>query len=360
MRRPRSVSIRRPPPRDKAIVAVDADSGRLLWKRDDHDTEEVMPTTLAVAAGRLFFQNTRQVVSLDASSGEMLWRAHRPVYTTRLSWSAPTLVACGDVVLSADGSTGGVPADARRGADAVEWIMSDTDIRRHPAGDLVAFCAKTGKRLWTSESLQGFCSPGDVFVIDGLVWAGANVAPGQSTLNVGLDLRTGEVKKRRTGDGPPVGGHARCYRDKATERHLVLAGMGVEFVDLADSSWTCDPWVRGTCQYGVMPANGLLYVPPDSCASPHRPLCRSSCSSPAPEGCDRTYARQRPYYHTRFPYPPSCREFSPPHSARQSFDHFRHQSPESSQPRPNTCSTQTTPSPMPSTFPPPSRRNQNR
>ena len=255
-----------PPPRNKGIVAVRADSGRLLWKRAAEDTEEVMPTTLAVAAGRLFFQNTRQVVCLDADSGEKLWQADRPVCTTRLSWSAPTLVACDDVVLSADGPTGGLPADARRGAHAVEWIMSDTDIRRHPTGDLVAFCAKTGKRLWTGESLQGFCSPGDMFVIDGLVWAGANVAPGLATLDVGLDLRTGEVKKRRSGDGPPVGGHARCYRNKATERFLVLGGMGVELVDLADLTWTCDPWVRGTCQYGVMPSNGLLYVPPDSCA----------------------------------------------------------------------------------------------
>ena len=25
-------------------------------------------------------------------------------------------------------------------------------------------------------------------------------------------------------------------------------------------------WIRGTCQYGVMPANGLLYVPPHACA----------------------------------------------------------------------------------------------
>ena len=255
-----------PEPRHKAIVAARADSGQLLWKRAGEETEEVMPTTLAVAGQRLFFQNTRQLICLDASSGEEQWRADRPVHTTRLSWSAPTLVVCDDVVLSADGSTGGIPADARRGADAVEWIMSDTDVRKHPPGDLVAFSAQTGKRLWTGESLQGFCAPGDLFVIDGLVWAGALVAPALYSLDVALDLKTGEVKKRRLGDGPPVGGHARCYRNKATERFLILGGMGVEFVDVANWGWTSDPWVRGTCQYGVMPSNGLLYVPPDSCA----------------------------------------------------------------------------------------------
>lgn len=255
-----------PEPRQKGIVAVDVESGEVLWKQRDRDTAEIMPTNLAVDDKRLFFQNTTQLICLDAISGKEQWRADRPIYTTRLAWSAPTLVACDGVVLSADGSTGGVPPDSGRGDTSVRWIMSDTDIRKHPIGDLVAFRAKTGERLWTTESLQGFCCPGDVFVMDGLVWSGAIVAPNQQTLDVALDLKTGEVKKRRSGDGPPVGGHARCYRNKATERFLVLGGSGVEFVDVNDWTWTADAWVRGTCQYGVMPCNGLLYVPPDSCA----------------------------------------------------------------------------------------------
>jgi len=255
-----------PEPRQKGIVAVDATSGELLWKRKDRDTEEIMPTNLAVSGQRLFFQNTKQLVCLNALTGQDSWRADRPIYTTRLSWSTPTLVACDDVVLSADGSTGGVPSDAGRGEDSVRWIMSDTDIRKHPIGDLVAFATETGERLWTTDGLQGFCCPGDIFVMDGLVWSGAIVAPNQQTLDVALDLKTGEVTKRRSGDGPPVGGHARCYRNKATERFLVLGGSGVEFVDVNDWTWTADSWVRGTCQYGVMPCNGLLYVPPDSCA----------------------------------------------------------------------------------------------
>ncbi|MHC4569033.1 MAG: outer membrane protein assembly factor BamB family protein, partial [Planctomycetota bacterium] len=255
-----------PAPRMKGIVAVDADSGRLLWRQQDQDTSELMPTAMAVRGERLFFQNTRQLICLDARSGDEQWRADRSTYTTRLSWSAPTLVACDDVVLSADGSTGGLPAEASRGQARVEWILSDRDIRKHPVGDIVAFSAQTGDQLWTSESLQGFCAPGDVFVIDDFVWAGALVSPGQKTLDVALDLRTGQVRKRRSGDAPPIGGHARCYRNKATERFLVLGGAGVELVDVSDWSWTADGWVRGTCQYGVMPCNGLLYVPPDSCA----------------------------------------------------------------------------------------------
>jgi len=255
-----------PPPREKGIVAVDAAAGRVLWTRRDKHTAALMPTTLAVSDGRVFFQNIRQVICLEAATGREKWRADRPVCTTRLSWSAPTLVACGGVVLSADGSTGGVSAGAARGADDVQWVMSDRDIRRHPVGDLVALDAKTGKRLWTGRSLQGFCNPGDVFVIDDLVWAGANVSPRQVGLDTAVDLRTGQVKRRRPDNRLPVGGHTRCHRDKATQRFLVLGGVGVEFVDVKDWSWNANPWVRGTCQYGVMPCNGLLYSPPDSCA----------------------------------------------------------------------------------------------
>ena len=255
-----------PAPRRKGIVVLDAASGRLVWKRMDKDTAALMPTTLAVSDGRVFFQNTRQVICVEADSGKEKWRADRRVHTRRLSWSAPILVASGGVVLSADGSAGGIGRDADKGADRVEWIMSDRDIRKHPVGDLVAFNAATGKQLWTGKSLQGFCSPGDLFVIDGLVWAGANVASGQMGLDVAVDLRTGQIKSRRPDGRLPVGGHARCYRDKATERFLVLGGSGVEMVNVKDWSWNANHWVRGTCQYGVMPCNGLLYAPSDSCA----------------------------------------------------------------------------------------------
>ena len=254
-----------PEPREKSLIAIDAATGDVLWTCDNEDTRSILPATTAVADDRLFLQNTREIVCLDASSGEKLWAAPRPVYTTRLSWSTPTLVVRDGVVLSADGSSGGISPEARRGEDDVTWIMSDQDIRRHPMGDLVALDAATGEALWNGESLQGFCSPGDVFVVGDRVWAGAKVGTGMQTLDEALNLRSGEVVSV-VDDRAPTGGHTKCYRNKATERFLILGGIGVEFVDVNDWSWTSDPWVRGTCQYGVMPCNGLLYVPSDSCA----------------------------------------------------------------------------------------------
>jgi len=254
-----------PVPRRKGVVALDAETGKTRWHRRDTDTSELMPATLAVAEGKVFFQNTRQIVCLDAVSGKELWRADRPVYTRRLSWSAPILVVKDGVLLSVDGSTGGVKGAAPKGGNRVEWVMSDQDIRKHPLGDLVALDARSGKTLWTSKSLQGFCHPGNVFVIGDRVWAGANVAPAQVEMNLALDLKTGAEKSRMPRTGLPVGGHTRCYRDKATTRFLVMGNIGTEFLKLDDWSWNANIWVRGTCQYGVMPCNGLLYVPPDSC-----------------------------------------------------------------------------------------------
>ncbi|MFQ5811249.1 MAG: PQQ-binding-like beta-propeller repeat protein, partial [Armatimonadota bacterium] len=61
-------------------------------------------------------------------------------------------------------------------------------------------------------------------------------------------------------------GHHRCHRNKATDRYLVLGRSGVEFVELESGKGTADHWTRGTCAYGVMPCNGLVYAPSHSCA----------------------------------------------------------------------------------------------
>ena len=60
--------------------------------------------------------------------------------------------------------------------------------------------------------------------------------------------------------------HHRCYRNKATAKYLVLGRDGIEFIDVKTGKGYGNNWVRGACQYGVMPCNGLVYSPPHSCA----------------------------------------------------------------------------------------------
>jgi len=252
------------PPARYRILAVEADTGKLLWKKLDDDTAPIMPTTLAVADGRVFFQNAEAIVCLDSRTGKVLWRADRPVSTRRPAWSAPTLVVYKDVVLSADRAA--PKKEKQRGAE-VEWIVTSGGGKEW--GELICFSAKTGKRLWSSKCREGYNSPVDVLIADGLVWTGNLVTARDPGITEGRDPFTGEVKRTRQPDsayfvvGMP---HHRCYRDRATERFLILGRAGVEFIDLKSGDGFANHWIRGVCQYGVVPCNGLLYVPPHSCA----------------------------------------------------------------------------------------------
>ncbi|OHB72599.1 MAG: hypothetical protein A2V70_09320 [Planctomycetes bacterium RBG_13_63_9] len=57
---------RRPPypedPPPKRVLAMDAATGRLLWKKADSQTAELMPTALAVSGRRAFFQNADALI----------------------------------------------------------------------------------------------------------------------------------------------------------------------------------------------------------------------------------------------------------------------------------------------------------
>jgi outer membrane protein assembly factor BamB len=232
------------------IVAVQIDTGQVLW---NHPTP-VVPLTLAVHDGAVFFHNGQSVVALDGQTGESRWQSEPPpLVSTLYSFFAPTLVAKDGVVLFAGGEQAGL---VKSGGGPVK---PDT---------LTAFDATTGKVLWTaSHSASGYSSPQDVFVIDDKVWF-AGVANGRLPGDVtGLDLRTGAVRTyHEKANVETYWFHHRCYRGKATTNYLLTSRTGIEFIDHASGNWDINHWVRGGCLYGVMPANGLLYVPPHACA----------------------------------------------------------------------------------------------
>ena len=253
-----------PPPHKKRVMAVEATTGKILWKKADADTAEVMPTTLAVGNGKVFFQNPEAIVCLHARSGKQVWRTTRKLDRRRLGWSTPTLVYYKGVVLSADHNR---PASGSQ-PETVGWNPTWKG-GVAPPGELVAYSAKTRKRLWSCPAREGYNAPVDVLVAGGLVWTGNLVRASEPGITAGRDPFTGEIKKRRPPDSKffQIGmGHHRCYRNKATNRYLVMNRAGIEFVDLATGVGIPNHWVRGVCQYGVVPANGLVYAPSHSCA----------------------------------------------------------------------------------------------
>ena len=243
------------------LTAIGAKSGQSLWKHNFAADESLLPLTLTVKGPHVYYQNTRGVGCLDGRTGKSLWLAPRPTPAQRMAFSAPTLIATDEIVLSADvdpnKSKGAAPAKG-----TVEWGVNgwnEPGFPRKGKCTLRAYTADSGKELWSADCQEGYNSPVDLFVIQNLVWVGKQFEA--------LDLKTGKTVKQINTDAPRVGmAHHRCYRDKASDRFIFTGKSGIEVLDL-DRGWLSNnSWIRGTCQYGIMPANGLLYAPPNACA----------------------------------------------------------------------------------------------
>jgi len=254
---------------DKRILALDADSGRILWCKSDDDTKDLLAMTLAVSGDRVVFQNATAVVCLDRADGKTLWRYPRAAPAWRQGWSAPTLVVHNGVVLSADRIADPGEVNDHLAKNEITGYFKVHHFTYGSPGQLVALSLKDGTRLWDCPCGEGFNAPIDVFVAQDLVWIGEKPGRGATApdFNAGRDLLTGEIKKRlSTDEAFTTTHHHRCYRNRVADRYLLMGRTGVEFIDLESGDCLRHNWVRGVCQYGVVPANGLLYAPPHSCA----------------------------------------------------------------------------------------------
>ena len=256
------LSVKRKPTVPKAVVAYDAGTGKVRWKKTGANLAYVAPLSLIALGDKAFFLDNQSLHCVRLSDGSDLWQAPFPTEGLFLRNYAPTVVAYGDVVM------------------CLTWNR------------LHAFAMADGRKLWEHKGSIGFASPGDLFVINGLAWTiphTASIWNGNRTDQAGkiktgipiprtdfigdgakeiwgVDVHTGDVKKRlpRT-KLLPGGHHARCYRNKATVNYLICGRRGLEYIDLHGDNHVNNWWVRGLCQYGVMPANGFIYIPPDPC-----------------------------------------------------------------------------------------------
>ena len=263
------------------VVAVDPDDGRILW---ESAPDAIAPLTLAVRNDRIYYAKGGQVVCLARSTGRKLWESE----SVEGRGQGGTLVAHDEVVLYAYGPVPGNPEK-----------RDYQTIRYHQAH---AFATETGERLWSSPPYRGPSGNAlDVFVIDGLAWFGVDNRENlpdhwrdTTTQRVGYDLLTGEAKRKVS--VPKLtspGHHYRCYRSKATERFLLLPKRGVEFLDLQGNDHMRTDWLRAPCTYGVMPANGLLYVAPHQCVCYQGVLMSNfNALAPSPKSDGRSSKRR--------------------------------------------------------------------
>jgi outer membrane protein assembly factor BamB len=258
----------RQPRIDKRIMAIDSESGKVLWTKADSDTGDLFAQTMAVQGDALVLQNTRAIICLDTKTGAQRWRTTRYASIGRPAWSVPTVVIYKDVVISGDrGGPKNVPT-SDPGPQTVNWTVSFSG-GNAPLGEIAGYALKDGRKIWSEPCQEGYNAPVDVLISDGLLWTGNYVKARDAGITRGLDPQTGEVKRTRPSDlkyFSPGMSHARCYRNRATDRFLLLGRSGIEFVDVKTGDAEPNHWTRGTCQFGVIPANGMVYVPPHTCA----------------------------------------------------------------------------------------------
>lgn len=229
----------------RTIMAIDADSGQVLWQHDS----VLVPMSLAADDRRVFFHDGEKIQCLDRRNGDVLWASEPIAIRDGLrSSSGATLVVYDGVVLYS-------------GFVATEEYQQNSTT-------MFALSADDGTTLWKAEHppCGHMGTPKDILVAGGLVWCGA-VAQGQdSGIMTGRDPHTGEVKSEFPPDVETHWFHHRCYRAKATDKYLLFSRTGIEFIDYAEKHWIPHHWVRGACLYGIMPCNGLIYAPEHPCA----------------------------------------------------------------------------------------------
>jgi outer membrane protein assembly factor BamB len=239
----------------REILASNPDTGAILWRKK-LGIDALIP--MVASNGALLYQTNKQLVCLELKSGNEQWRKEHPVHfgDTKKNkklwqWVSPTLTAHEDIVYVAD-------------------------FRR-----LSAVSINDGEVFWSNTSARGFNSPPDIFVINDLLWRGYTRTRGAADFGEGLNAKTGvlemSIATKKAWEYPTLA-HYRCYRPKATNRFILSSRSGIEFINIESGKIDLNHWVRGTCQYGVLPANGLLYAPPHSCACNIKTMVRGICA----------------------------------------------------------------------------------
>jgi len=252
------MSVQEDPTVDKTIAAYDADTGAKLWSIHSKDLRHLVPLSLIALGDNVFYMDNEKLHCVEAASGKERWASPFETEGLFLRAYAPTVVAHGDVVM------------------CLKW------------NTFCGFSIETGKKLWENKGSMGFGAPADLFVIGGKAWTlpmtksiwrdskrnadgyvttGINIPKteflNQAKTAVSVDIHTGKIIDLFPFQHTQH--HHRCYRNKATEDVILIGHSGIQVADLKERTTETHRWVRGLCQYGIMPANGYLYAPPDTC-----------------------------------------------------------------------------------------------
>lgn len=221
--------------RGSALIVFDAQSGKQLWRQ----ACEFVPSSICSDGSRLFYSTSERLACVDLRNGKERWTSPGGV--------SKIMLHDGIVVAATE-------------AQGKRW---------NPRIALEARSTADGALLWKTdaETLPTFANcfyiPPEFFIAGDLVW----IRPLKGNEIIGLDLHTGERGRSVSLEGAfTPGHHVRCYPAKATERFALFNKRGIEFMDLSgEAGFRKHDWIRGGCRLGILPCNGMIYVPPNGC-----------------------------------------------------------------------------------------------
>ncbi len=230
------------------IMSINLPDGKVNWTKD----YTVAPLSLIADSGSVYFHDGDNLVCLERKNGGEKWKTKAERRITG------RLVVQGSTDLNT----------YETGYATRLLVHEDVLIFSNGLQEVVAFSSVDGKKLWSQQQpASGHYTPEDIFVIDGLVWTGATAMMNDKGNYIAWDLHTGELKKDLPNDtGDIYWFHQRCYPSRATEKYFIPSRTGIEFVDTEKGHWDINHYARGSCSYGIMPSNGLIYAPPSACA----------------------------------------------------------------------------------------------
>ncbi|MFW6114221.1 MAG: PQQ-binding-like beta-propeller repeat protein, partial [bacterium] len=198
------------------LTALDVETGAVLWTLQGR----IPMRSVAAQGGHVYSMAEGRLRCLRLKDGETVWQKEEKVSPRQLAVHKNyLLIATGKQIKARD--------------------------------------ATTGDMIW---EVRGRLSSGSLFAANDCVYqpVGTHV--------VVRELATGRQKSTiNPTEIMTPGHHLRCYPGRGTERFLITPNRGAEFVDLIAEEHAHNDWTRGSCSYGVLPCNGLLYVPPNPC-----------------------------------------------------------------------------------------------
>jgi outer membrane protein assembly factor BamB len=255
------------------LTALDAITGRTVREYK----QNASPHTVIHYQGTLVLVSKRSTSVLDAASGRQLWAA---------PGGAIDVVVDDGKVFYQSGWGHFAAKDLKTGAnlwkvDTRAWAKGRSHLLFHRDGRLFlgaslgygkpslvhVLSAKDGKRIWSHPEYRPIRGSNDVSFAAGLVWINTHrSAKNKTGAALGLEPATGKVRKQVPfPDYFYKRGHPRCYPNTATARYLLHGSRGTDFIEIGTGKVHDGRAFCGDCAFGIVPANGLVYMAPNAC-----------------------------------------------------------------------------------------------